>query len=318
MPEAQDERGAWLLDAFAEHRRELHVHCYRLAGNVADADDLVQETFLRAWRARRHFEGRASARTWLYRIATNLFLDSRKAAARRTVPSGDPLEWSTELGPYPDALLEADPQAGVAARETVELALLAALMYLPPRQRSAFVLRDVHGWTAQEVAGTLDTPVTALNSLLQRARRTLRGRVPSDPQAWRRPQLTGEDEDVLRRYAAARTPEEFRVLLADDVRITMPPEPAVVGIDAAAQFLGRPLDWRTFPTSANGRPALVNYLRHRGSTHYEALVVDVLRVVDGKVVESNAFVGARHVLAFGMPATLPPTLPATLPATLEP
>ncbi|HEX8973405.1 RNA polymerase subunit sigma-70 [Oryzihumus sp.] len=306
MSDARDEQGTWLQSAFSEHRRELHVHCYRLAGNVADADDLVQETFLRAWRARSRFEGRASARTWLYRIATNVFLDSRRSAGRRTVPSGDPLEWSTDLGPYPDALLADGPQAGLAARETVELALIAALMHLPARQRAAFVLRDVHGWTPQEVAGTLDVAVTAANSLLQRARHTLRGRVPSDPHDWRRPQLTGEDEDVLRRYAAARTPEDFRALLAEEVRITMPPEPPVVGIDAAADFLGRPLDWRTFPTSANGRPALVNYLRHPGGTHYEALVVDVLRVEAGKVVESNAFVGARHVLAFGMPARLGP------------
>jgi RNA polymerase sigma-70 factor (ECF subfamily) len=98
----------------------------------------------------------------------------------------------------------------------------------------------------------------------------------------------------------------FRALLTEDVRITMPPEAPVVGIDAAAEFLGRPLDWRTFPTSANGRPALVNYLRRPGSPHYEALVVDVLRIKDGKIAESNAFVGARHVASFGMPATLEP------------
>src|SRR5512139_1578380 len=120
MSGSREQQAAWLQRAFDEHRRELHVHCYRLAGNVTDADDLVQETFLRAWRARGRFEGRATARTWLYRIATNLFIDSRKAAGRRTVPSGDPFEWSTEFGPYPDALLADDPQAGLAARETVE------------------------------------------------------------------------------------------------------------------------------------------------------------------------------------------------------
>ena len=288
------------------HRRELHVHCYRLAGNVPDADDLVQETFLRAWRARDRFEGRASARTWLYRIATNVFLDTRKAAGHRTVPSGDPLEWSTEVGPYPDALLADDPQTGLVARETVELALIAALMYLPARQRAAFVLRDVYGWTPQEIARALDTAVAAVNSLLQRARHTLRRRAPSDPQEWRRPQLTSEEEEVLHRYANAKDPETIRALLADDVRITMPPEPPVVGVDAAAAFLGRPLDWRTFPTSANGRPALICYLRPPGGPRYEALVVDVLRIEDGKIVESNAFVGARHVAAFGMPATLEP------------
>ena len=296
----------WLRRAFDQHRRELHVHCYRLSGNVTDADDLVQETFLRAWRARDRFEGRASARTWLYRIATNVFLDSRKSASHRTVPSGDPLEWCTDIGPYPDALLAGDPQAGVQANETVELALIAALMYLPPRQRSAFVLRDVYGWTPHEVAGALDTPITGVNSLLQRARRTVRQHAPADPKDWRRPRLTSQDEQILRRYAAAKDPDEFRALLAEDVRITMPPEPAVIGIDAAVEFLSRPLDWRTFPSSANGRPALVNYLRVPGSPHYEAVVVDVLRVRDGKIVESNAFTGARHVLAFGMRATLAP------------
>lgn len=306
MADSGDGQADWLQRAFDQHRRELHVHCYRLAGNVADADDLVQETFLRAWRARDRFEGRASARTWLYRIATNVFLDSRKAAGHRTVPSGDPLEWSTDIGPYPDALLGDDPQAGVEATEIVELALIAALMYLPPRQRSAFVLRDVYGWTPQEVAGALDTAITGVNSLLQRARQTMRQHAPTDPRDWRRPRLTSEDEEILRRYASATDPESFRDLLTEDVRITMPPEPPVVGIDAAADFLGRPMDWRTFPASANGRPALINYLRRPGSPHYEAVVVDVLRVRNGKIVESNAFIGARHVMAFGMPAALAP------------
>jgi RNA polymerase sigma-70 factor (ECF subfamily) len=306
LPGMPNEDATWLEHAFDEHRRALHLHCYRLVGNVADADDLVQETFLRAWRARDRFEGRASARTWLYRIATNVFLDSRKAAARRTVPSGDPMEWSTELGPYPDRLLDADPQNGLAARETVELALIAALMYLPARQRAAFVLRDVCGWTPPEIAAALDLALAAVNSLLQRARQTLRRHAPSDPRNWRRPQLTAEDEQILRRYAQATDSAMFRELLADDVRITMPPEPPVVGIDAAAQFLGRPFDWRTFPTSANGRPALINYLRRSGSPRYEALVVDVLRVEDGRIAEINAFIGARHVTAFGMPAELAP------------
>ena len=282
------------------------MHCYRLAGNVADADDLVQETFLRAWRARDRFERRASARTWLYRIATNVFLDSRKAASRRSVPAGDPMEWSTELGPYPDALLADDPQSGLAARETVDLALIAALRYLPSRQRAAFILREVHGWTPQEIAETLDSRTTTVNSLLQRARQTMRRHAPPNPDDWRRPQLTSEDEELLRRYADARDPDDFRALLAEDVRITMPPDAPVVGLERAAEFLGRPLDWRTFPTSANGRPALIGYLRRPGQAHYEALVVDVLRIEDGRIAESNAFVGVHHVLAFGMPATLEP------------
>lgn len=292
----------WFREAFDEHRRPLHAHCYRLAGNVADADDLVQETFLRGWRAHTQYEGRATMRTWLYRIATNVYLDHRKAAAQRTVPSGDPLEWCTEIGPYPDSLL--DPQSELAAKETVELALIAGLMYLPPRQRAAFVLRDVSGWTPAEIADALNLAVPAVNSLIQRARTTIRRHAPGSSREWRRPALTSEDEEILRRYAAATDAASVRELLAEDVRITMPPDPPVVGIDAVTEFLSRPLDWRTFPSSANGRPALINYLRRPGSNHYEALVVDVLTIENGRIVASNAFVGAHHVTTFGLPATL--------------
>lgn len=304
--EHPDDRDGWLRAAFEDHRRDLHAHCYRLAGNVADADDLVQETYLRAWRARDRFEGRSSARTWLYRIATNAFLDSSKAAERRTSPAGDILEWSTQLGPYPDKLLDTDPASDLAEAEIVELALIAALMHLSPRQRAAFVLRDVSGWTPPEIAGALGVAVTVANSLIQRARETVRRHAPADPRDWRRPTLTAQDKAILGRYASASGPEAIRILLADDVRITMPPEPAVVGIDAVTEFLARPLDWRTFPSSANGRPALINYLRPAEGAQYGALVVDVLRIVDGRIAESNAFIGAHHVAAFGMPAVLAP------------
>jgi len=304
--EHPDDRDGWLRAAFEDHRRDLHAHCYRLAGNVADADDLVQETYLRAWRARDRFEGRSSARTWLYRIATNAFLDSSKAAERRTSPAGDILEWSTQLGPYPDKLLDTDPASDLAEAEIVELALIAALMHLSPRQRAAFVLRDVNGWTPSEIAEALGVAVTVANSLIQRARETVRRHAPADPRDWRRPTLTAQDKAILGRYASASGPEAIRILLADDVRITMPPEPAVVGIDAVTEFLARPLDWRTFPSSANGRPALINYLRPAEGAQYGALVVDVLRIVDGRIAESNAFIGAHHVAAFGMPAVLAP------------
>ncbi|MET9273623.1 RNA polymerase subunit sigma-70 [Kribbella sp. NPDC003557] len=295
---------AWFREVFEAHRRPLHAHCYRLTGNVADADDLVQETFLRGWRSRSQYEGKASIRTWLYRIATNVYLDHRKAAARRTVSVGDPLEWSTDIGPYPDSLLGEDPSAALVAGETVELALIAALMFLPPRQRAAFVLRDVSGWTPAEIAAGLELAVPAVNSLIQRARKTLRHYAPGDARNWRRPTLTSEDEEVLRRYAEAVDPVSVRELLADDVRITMPPDPPVVGREAAAEFLGRPLDWLTFPSAANGRPALICYLRKTGTDLYEATVVDVLTISNGRIVESNAFVGAHHVTAFGLPATI--------------
>jgi len=298
----------WLRRAFEDHSRELHAHCYRLSGNVTDADDLVQETFVRAWRSRAGYEGRASARTWLYRIATNAFLDSRRAAARRLVPVGDPFESSTDLGPYPDCLLAGDPEPARVASEMVELALIAALMYLPPRQRAAFVLRDIHGWTSTEIAEALAVSLSTANSLLQRARATVRRHAPAHPEAWRRPELTRGDEELLRRYADARNAEDFRALLAEDVRITMPPDAPVSGIHAAAEFLGRPFDWHTIPSSANGRPALVGYLRQPGDPHYEALVVDVLRIVDGRIAEVNAFIGAQHVMAFGLPATWDPAI----------
>jgi len=304
MPTATDASGIWLETAFDEHHRAVHAHCYRLTGSVADADDLVQECFLRAWRARDRFEGRASARTWLYRIATNAYLDSRKAAGRRSIPAGDPLEWSTRLGPYPDALLGGDPQRVFVANETVELALIAALMYLAPRQRAAFVLRDISGWTPAEIADALGVAVPAANSLVQRARQNLRQHVPDNPLHWRRPQLTAEDEQILRRYADTQDPETLRALLADDVRITMPPDPPVAGIDAVIEFLSRPLDWRTVPSAANGRPALINYLRRPGEPQYVAHVVDVLRITDGRIAEINAFVGAQHVAPFGVSARL--------------
>ncbi|GAB3970423.1 RNA polymerase subunit sigma-70 [Plantactinospora veratri] len=305
-PSATTDKDDWLRAAYETHRRELHAHCYRLAGNVADADDLTQETFLRAWRARDAFQERASARTWLYRIATNVFLDSRKAAERRAVPGGDIFEWDTRIGPYPDALLGGEPVADLAAAELVELALIAALMHLPPRQRAAFILRDIHGWTPAEIAQILNVAVSTANSLLQRARDTVRRHVPDDPQSWRRPKLTAEDREILRRYATANSPDTMRGLLTEDVRITMPPEPAVVGIDAAAEFLTRPLDWRSVPVSANGRPALAGYLRRPGRPHHDALVVDVLHIIDGKISKINAFVGADHIAAFGMPLTLQP------------
>ena len=179
-------------------------------------------------------------------------------------------------------------------------------MHLPPRQRAAFVLRDVSGWTPAEIAEALDVAVPAANSLVQRARETIRRHAPADPEDWRRPELTAQDEEILRRYASASDAEAFRMLLAEDVRITMPPDAPVVGRDAAAEFLARPLDWRTVLSSANGRPALVNYLREPGGARYEALVVDVLRVVDGRIAEINAFVGAHHVLALGLAGSLDP------------
>src|SRR5215218_4508344 len=163
------------------HRRELQVHCYRMVGSLEDSEDLVQETFLRAWRRRTTFEGRSSFRAWLYRIATNACLDALQRTPR-VVAAGaiQPLAEVPWLQPFPDHLLEelptsdAEPEAEVVAKETIELAFIAAIQLLPPRQRAALICRDVLGWSAAESAALLDVTVPALNSALQRARATLK------------------------------------------------------------------------------------------------------------------------------------------------
>jgi RNA polymerase sigma-70 factor (ECF subfamily) len=206
--------------AMAErHRRELQVHCYRMTGSLEESEDLVQETFLRAWRARRGFRGRASLRTWLYRIATNACLDALERRPARVlaadVAPADPaapdlrevdLPW---LQPYPDALLDAIPDQGAGpaaaaeAKETIELAFMAAIQHLPPRQRAALILRDVLGWPARETAAILETTVAAANSALQRARATLRDRLPAARSEWRRAGGAG-DRRVPRRHGLGR------------------------------------------------------------------------------------------------------------------
>ncbi len=197
------------FDALAEqYRRQLHVHCYRMLGSVDDADDVVQETFLNAWRARASFEGRSTFRTWLYRIATNACLRALKRAPRRAMPQYvvDPVttdsDWSNPpsepppgpeipwLQPYPDSLLdpvaphEAEPEEVVVSRETIELAYLTALQRLPPRQRAVLVLRHTLGWGAKDTASALDMSVASVNSALQRARATMRRHLPRERQEW--------------------------------------------------------------------------------------------------------------------------------------
>ena len=200
MRETTDE--AAFAEAAERHRRELQVHCYRMVGSLEESEDLVQETFLRAWRGRRGFRGRSSLRTWLYRIATNACLDALERRPRRIlaadVAPADPaatdmpeadLPW---LQPYPDALLDeipdeaAGPAALAESRETIELAFLAAIQHLPPRQRAALVLRDVLGWSARETAALMETSVAAANSALQRAREALKAHLPAARSEWRR------------------------------------------------------------------------------------------------------------------------------------
>jgi len=258
------------LDA---HRRELLAHCYRMTGSVADAEDLVQETMLRAWRARDDFDpGRASLRTWLYRIATNVCLTALERRVRRPLPSGlgnatfDPdttlvrspdVPW---LQPIPDAMI-ADPAAIVASRGSVRLALVAALQHLSARQRAVLLLRDVLAWPAAEVASLLGTSVAAVNSLLQRARTQLAD-VSEDTVT-----ETPEQRSLLDRFAAAFENSDADLLsrlLAEEVTLEMPPYSTwFAGRHAVSTFLGRVVragSWRLLPTSANGQPAFATYL----------------------------------------------------------
>src|ERR687895_631273 len=202
--------------AFAElvepHRRELQVHCYRMLGSFEDSEDLVQETFLRAWRKRESFEGRWSFRAWLYRIATNACLDALEQRPRvASLHDGaQPLAEIPWLQPYPDELLEgiatsdAEPDAEVVAKETIELAFIAAIQLLPPRQRAVLISRDVLGWSAAETAALLDVSVAAVNSALQRARATLKEHLPRHRLDWAPDSDPSQEErELLQRYMDA-------------------------------------------------------------------------------------------------------------------
>ncbi len=297
------------------HRRELHVHCYRMIGSFTDAEDLVQETFLRAWRHRNTFEG-AGFRAWLYRIATNACLDAIRRNKRqlRTLNSFAEVPW---LQPYPDRLLDevaprdAEPDAVAVARETIELGFLATMQLLPGQQRAVFILRDVLGWSAAETAKLLETSVAAANSALQRARSTLRARLPQRSQPAN--ELTTAEQALLAGYVDAHSrcdAEALAALVQDDVRVTMPPHPMCYqGRDSLAPLYElafgpeRMGDWRLVPTLANRQPAAGSYLRRPGDTVFRAFKLDVLRVEGDAIAEFTTF-DATLFPAFGLPPTL--------------
>ena len=297
LAEVDDPEFAGLAE---RHRRELHVHCYRMLGSFEDAEDAVQETFLRAWRRRETYEGRSTFRAWLYRIATNACLDL--LARRRPEPAtGGEVRW---LQPYPDRLLdelptrtEDDPEAAALARETIELAYVVAVQHLAPRPRAVLVLRDVLGWPAKEVAELLGDSVNSVNSALQRARAGMREHLPAERQDW-----TGADDDgtreLVRRFTEASVATDVPALAAmlrEDVRCSMPPTPGLqVGRDAVVA------DWvadgyeqleglRAVPTAVNRRPAVAFYLWQEQEGAYLPLTVDVLRITGGKVTEIVTF-----------------------------
>jgi RNA polymerase sigma-70 factor, ECF subfamily len=310
------------------HRGELRVHCYRMLGSFEDSEDLVQETFLRAWRSRASFkeDGPRSLRAWLYRIATNACLDVLRQRPRRIMPHdvappGDPsapppdpidLPW---LQPYPDRLLapaQDEPGAAVVARETIELAFVAAIQHLPPRQRAALILRDVLGWSAKETAALLEISVVAANSALQRARATLRERLGERRTEWgRSTELNEEERELLRRYVEAHERadvEQLGELLRADARLTMPPHPIwYAGRDAIMIAAQQGFDpefghLHAVATGANRQPAVAYYLRSPGASDYLPLALDVLRVEGGGIAEITSFVFPELFPAFGLPA----------------
>ena len=300
------------------YRRELHVHSYRMLGSFEEAEDAVQETFLRAWRSRDTFDGSSALRGWLYRIATNVCLDSIRRNNRR--PRSRSLESLGEvpwLQPYPDRLLdeiaprEMEPDAVAVARETIELAFLAAVQLLPPRQRAVLILRDVVEWSARETATLLDMSVPAVNSALQRARVTMAANRPhgriGKPPATPTPEelaLVERSIDAHERADVAAMAE----MLREDVRIAMPPLPFwfngkqtfVPGLEAG---LKDPGEWRLVAIGANRSPAMATYLRAWGDTEFRAFKIDVMRVEEGLVAEITTF-GTSLFPAFGLPPTM--------------
>lgn len=314
------------------HRRELRVHCYRLLGSYDEAEDLTQEAFLRAWRARETLEGVDNPRAWLYKIATNVCLDflrkhNRRPTVYEPVPGmdsggGPPPPQLPWLQPFPDDQLpetpvpHAEPDEQAVASETLELVFLTAIQQLPPRQRAAVILRDVAGWPAQDTADLLGSSLASANSAVQRGRSALREALPGRREDWSASEPSAEDLALLQRYmeAAARTDIDAMVeLVREDAVLTMPPNPFwFVSRDALFAFVRPNLDpaspmfagrWRHLPVHANGQLAVAGYLQRPGTSVYRAQLIDVLRVEKGKIAEITTF--EPHLFAaFGLPMTL--------------
>lgn len=307
--------------AFAElvqrHWRELHVHCYRMLGSFDAAEDLVQETFLRAWRARQRFVDSGRTRAWLYRIATNACLDQlRKRPRPSSWESVADVSW---LQPYPDRLLDEigpaaagddQPAAAVVTRESIELAFLSVIQLLPPRSRAVLIARDVLGWSAAETAALLGMTAAAVNSALQRARATMREHRPDRDATPAVSEPTAAERALLRRYVDAHSrsdPDAFASLLRADIRITMPPCPVCFdGLDALRPLFERGFDraafgeWLLVPTAANRLPAAANYLRAPQDSEFRPYKLDVLRIRNGGVAEITSF-GPALFPTFGLP-----------------
>jgi RNA polymerase sigma-70 factor (TIGR02960 family) len=303
------------------HKRELHVHCYRMLGSFEEAEDLVQETFLRAWRHREQFDDAAGGghfRAWLYRIATNACLDHIRRKGRRAeeVSSYAEIPW---LQPYPDRLLDEvapraeEPDAVLVARETIELGFLALIQILPARQRAVLILRDVLEFSAQETADALETSVASVNSALQRARATLGDRAPERGEWSVDAELSEQERELLQGFIDTHESGDAEAavkLMAEDIRVTMPPLSMVYdGIESLRPLWARAFErenageWRLLPTRLNRMPAAASYHRAPGALEFTPFKIDVLRVRDGKIAEVTTF-GTAVFAELGLPAAL--------------
>lgn len=307
------------------YRRELLAHCYRMTGSLHDAEDLVQETYLRAWKAYERFEGKSSVRTWLHRIATNVCLTALEGRQRRPLPTGlgapssgptDELVERAEvpwLEPLPDGEDPGDPSVIVGARESVRLAFIAALQHLSPRQRAVLVLRDVLQWKAAEVAEAVGTSTAAVNSLLQRARTQLDAVGPSRDDALLAPD-TPEARRLLSRYIAAFEAydiEELVTMFTEDAIWEMPPFTGWYrGGSAIGELIHhncpaeRAGDMRLLPLTANGQPAAAMYMIDRESGQHLPFQLHVLDARPGGVSHVVAFLDTSVFAEFGLPERL--------------
>jgi RNA polymerase sigma-70 factor (ECF subfamily) len=300
-------------------RRELHAHCYRMLGSVHDADDALQDALLRAWRGVARFEGRSSLRSWLYTVATRTCLDLVERRGKRALPvdlgpastravvDDVPLTDVAWLGPYPS-----DPDARYERREAVELAFVAALQHLPGNQRAALLLFEVLGFSAAEIAATMDTSVASVNSALTRARRLVAERVPAptEQQTLRKlpdAQLRSIVESFAGALESGDTPA-LVALLTEDVTWSMPPLPHwYAGLAAITDFAARvPMascgSWRHIPVTANAQPAVALYLSKNGGPH-EFWSITVLTLRADKIAELTTFIGPEHAEPFGLSRT---------------
>jgi RNA polymerase sigma-70 factor (ECF subfamily) len=330
MPLLRDANEAAFSRVVDEHRRELHAHCYRMLGSLQDAEDALQETLLRAWRGLPDFGGRSSLRTWLYTIATNVCMDVLGRRSKRVLPIdygppsaptkavGEPLIESVWVEPYPDDVLglpdgPASPDARYEQREAVELAFVAALQHLPANQRAVLILREVLGFSAREVAESLDTTVASVNSALQRARRAVDERLPERSQQATLRSLGDERmraliEAYLDAWRRADI-DALLALLADDAVFSMPPWPiwwqgaeTIAGFSPTAARVCP--NTRRLPTRANGQPAVASYGLDPDSGRYTASAIDVFTFEGDAIKEITAFVNPAMFARFGLPAEL--------------